>query len=221
MDTGITFDPIAHVYCLNGKAFKQSVTELKNTFVKPFPAGMIAQAVAKKEGKEINDILAQWEANKDLSCAFGNAIDLAVRYWIDYGEEPKHPFLKGVVQDFAAKCDRDVRKANIVVYDEPLSLVGTMDILAITGDKKAIIEDVKTNGDITKPSKEKLLPPFDDLPATKINEYRIQLSIYQYLMERRGWTIEGLRLWHYGENGFACIELEPLDVTKIWQIKSL
>lgn len=208
----VYFDSASHTYRLGDKTFKRSVTQVVNEYVPPFPAEMIAGKIAKKEGVETQDILDKWELNKNIACAYGDAVDLAVRYYVSYGEMPKQEHLQAIVERFKADYTGDL-VANITAYSEEHSVVGTTDIIEKLGDKKVKIIDVKSNADFYKKGNGKLLAPFNDLENNNLNKYRLQLSIYRDLFAFRGIQVEGLEVWH---SQLGVINIEPLNTTEIW-----
>jgi len=215
----IQFDEVNHVYSVDGHTFKHSVTELVSKYKKPFAKHAIASACAKRESKDPSYFLNKWDLNAQVSVDFGNAIHKAVSYFLKYSEKPKNAFLERVVSEFESMYVSDKTHSEIAVYSQALDVCGTIDLLNVTGDMKANIEDIKTNGDLYKEAKDFFLPPFNDMKATKINEYRLQLSIYKHLMELLGWTIGELVLWHYSDK-WERIIIEPVtNIKDIWQIE--
>jgi len=203
-----------HRYVLSNKRFNNSVSQIVSKYCPPFPKETIAEAIAKRDGGLAGDIMAKWDLNAKISTEFGQAIHKSIEYWIRYGEKPKHPYLAQVVEKWTlAFVTTGPVRPEIAVYSEGLSLCGTMDILEITGPRKAKIHDIKTNADLYKDGK-KMLKPFQNLDATPYNKYRLQLSLYKHLMELKGWEIEGICLWHWQEE-WTEIKLEPLEVKNI------
>jgi hypothetical protein len=207
------FDPVTHQYKLNGHTFKYSVTGLAGKYVPPFPAGMIAEKVAKKEGTTTEEVLRKWDINKDMACDYGNAVDKAIQLWVDFKEEPKNEHLREIVQKFAQDHAGDL-VTQISVYNEEKSVCGTTDVIRKLGNKEIDIIDVKSNADFYKKGTGKLLTPFDDLPNDNLNKYRLQLSIYKDLFEMKGITVKSISIWHPDE---GIIKLEPLNLEKVWQ----
>jgi ATP-dependent exoDNAse (exonuclease V) beta subunit len=66
-----------HHYEIDGKRAKMSVSQLISKYEKPFDKS-IAHRVAKRDGKLVEDILWQWDYNKDYSCHKGNEFHLMV-----------------------------------------------------------------------------------------------------------------------------------------------
>ena len=80
-------------------------------------------------------------------------------------------------------------------------------------DKKICrIGDYKINVEATVvSSKDKALAPFNTLPANKITKYQIQMSIYANILQRSGWTVQGLDVYIL-EDGWQYYPLEVLKV---------
>lgn len=209
-----------HIYLRNGRQYK-SVSQFINEFKIPFAKGLLAEQVAKKEGKTAEEIIGKWELNADVSSTYGTALHKAIEYWILYGDVPKIKHLKDVVTKFAEKHDREIIKPEIVVYDDEYLLAGTIDQLVILGNKLVKVKDVKTNVDIRKRAYQNFLPPLQSLSDTKLNHYTLQLSIYKHLLERKGFTVTGLELEHWDGEDFETIELEPFDVTPLFKTQQI
>ena len=191
-----------------------SVTQYISKFKKPFEKYPIASAVAKKQGTTQEKILKKWDMLGDISKNYGNVVHEAVEYWLKYGEEIKTPFAQQVVEHWI-EFDDEPHHSEVVVYDEILGICGTIDLIKPVGKKKVILRDIKTNPHkLEEKGRGYFLPPIDDLRDSKLNEYRLQLSIYKYIVEKKGIEVVGLEILPY-DRGFSKIEVEPLDVNKL------
>ena len=207
------FDPVTHTYRIGDHTFKYSVTELVSKYVPPFPAGMIAEKVAKKEGTTPEEVLRKWEINKDIACDYGNAVDKAVQYWVDFKELPKQDHLKEIVERFKKDYTGELI-SQVAVYSTEKSVCGTLDLIEKLGNKRINIIDVKSNADFYKKASGKLLAPYQDLEASNLNKYRLQLSLYRDLFEMRGVSVGKISIWH---STLGVINVEPLNTEPIWQ----
>ena len=214
MTSKLQFFETNHQYRKNGEGY-QSVTGFLSKFKPPFPKGVLAEKIAKKEGKTPDDILSKWDLNAEISRDYGNSIHRGIEYWIKYGEIPKTPHIKSAVEKFAKKYNREKMKTEIMVDNDEYKLVGTIDQLHILGKKRIKITDVKTNRELTDKAYKKFLAPLNDLPLTKLNEYRLQLSTYKYLLELKGFTVESIDLEHWNGEDYKTINLEPIDIKQL------
>lgn len=67
-----------HHYEIDGEKAAISVSQLISRFEKPFDKEGVAQTVAKRDGKTINDVLKEWEWKKNYSCHKGSEFHLIV-----------------------------------------------------------------------------------------------------------------------------------------------
>lgn len=187
----IFYDPLAHKYTNEHGEVYLSGSAYASRFEKPFDAQMIAGVLAKKFKVDPADIVKMWELKGQVSRDFGTALHGALEL---YG---KHKELALAMEKETHICDQvDMNKAVISFYeqfgaeeavqealvvDHATKRAGQIDRLVITGEKRCIIDDYKTNADITK----------------KLAVYWKQLSFYAAIMQAGGWTVEGLRIHHY------------------------
>ena len=109
--------------------------------------------------------------------------------------------------------------SEVLVSSDKLKLAGTIDLIEALGKKHINIWDIKTNYEMDKKKNGKLLIPFQDIDNTKINKYRLQLSMYKYLCELKGIIVDKLYLLHWTGNEWIKSELEPIDISIIWSKK--
>ena len=207
------FNEEKHEYTLNGKAYK-SVNQWLSQFKTPFAKGAVAQRVAKKRGLEPEQVIDEWQMNADISINYGNAIHKGIEYWIKTGQRSELEHIRKATDAFSDKYDRSNLFAELIVKNDDLLLAGTMDVLVKEGKKEVGIVDIKTNADLMKEAYSKFKEPLQDLPQTKINEYRLQLSTYKHLCELNKLTVKYIRLEHWNGHKFETIELKPIDLTQ-------
>ena len=194
---------------------KEPYTPVSNwvkRYVKPFPAKIISKLVAKKQGVKQKYILGKWDLKADYSKYYGSGIHGALEYYNKYKEFPEHEHLKKVVEEYLKLNTYDKWFSEVIVYDEETKIAGTIDILVSLGNKEVIIRDVKTNGNLHKKGKGKLLPPYDSLEANNINKYRLQLSMYKKLAEARGLKVVGIEIWYWTGVEFEIINIKPIKL---------
>lgn len=206
----LTFDPDTHTY-LDGAERYRSVGELIKQYVKPFPKDFIADKVAKRDEREVEEVLTEWQLKGDMGRDYGNAIDKAIELWVNYGETPKQSHLNDAVTAFQARYDREDCYAQIVAYSAKYKLAGTIDIIHVP---TRTIVDVKANGEVETKNRGYFLPPLDDLPNNKLNRYRLQLSLYQFLLQDMGKETDNLRVEYWNGYEFETFDLEPITNLK-------
>ena len=197
----LQFDAQKHGYEVRGKPLT-SVSKTIHKYVEKVDFDKIAGFVAKKRTKETGiyttkeQILAEWEAKKNNSCAQGTAVH-------NFGENytglqtPTNGFEQAIVSFWDNIPDYiEPFLFELKMYSEELGIAGTADILLYNNKTgKFILSDYKTNEDLFKNFKgKKLLPPFDNLLENAYNKYQLQLSMYQLLFEQCGFEVESRRI---------------------------
>jgi len=133
---------------------------------------------------------------------------------------PKHPFLKKTIKSLnrmVNKLDKQYNVEQVVaealVTDSKTGWGGLIDRFAIIDSKKKIgrVQDYKVNiGAEDIDPNNKPLEPFSHLPANKLTKYALQMSFYAAILEKHGWTIEGLDVFVFEEN-WKHHELDMVD----------
>lgn len=205
---------------LNHKYFDQTteytpVSRIKDKYIKPFDKEIVSKATAKRDDREQQDVLDQWNTARDISTNYGTAVHLSVEYWNKWDKYPKHKHLLDAVKKFEKHYKDREFYSEIIVFNKKLEIAGTIDILEPLGERKVNIADIKTNGELEGKSYGNLLKPFNDLKATKINQYRLQLSLYKELAERMGLFVNDLFIEYWNGESWKTIKVEPLNVKQI------
>lgn len=187
----VLYDAVNHVYTNEAGDVYLSGSKYASQFEKPFEINAIAAKMATKSGVPAQDIIDIWKLKGNASASFGTMIHEALEMYGKYAEACKKlgkeyhlstiPMVKKIVDEFFKGREREQAIYEPMIVDHNRKWAGQIDRLVITGDKRCIIEDHKTNADMT--------------PA-KIETYTHQLSFYKKIMEADGWTVEGLKLHH-------------------------
>ena len=210
----ITFDEQSHTYYVDGKP-REGVSHFIERHKVPFPKEFIAEKTAQRDGITAEEVLKDWDLQGKMSRELGSACHTAIEYWVETGKEPKNDFLKMIARKYASIHDRTKVKREVVVYND--TLAGTIDEMEIIGEKRCILRDTKTNGDLYKKGK-KMLPPYDFLTDSPISVYELQLNLYRELLEYHGWTVEKIEIQHLTigiENNEIEFNLELINIP-IW-----
>jgi len=138
-----------------------------------------------------------------------------VEMYLKYDRYPKAPYLLEVVESFKAlglgKCISER-----ILFNDSLNLAGTLDIIELLDkDKREVaLLDLKTNGELYK-KKGKMLAPFNHLDNNNINKYRLQLSLYAYLLEKQGYTVKYAEILHVVGSEIKRIRIDLEDISPI------
>lgn len=230
-DVDILFEPIHHTYHFDDKKLV-SATEYIKRFYKPFDSETISHVSSKSWGVKQDEVKELWSIGGKLTADFGTLIHQALEYYTNYRtvggviseskgiEEnyalPSHPILKVIVQEFDSI---DTSKNKIItealITDVKNGFCGHADRIEIIDEKKKIcrIGDYKINVNAAEidPKRNKVLAPFDSLPASKLSKYQLQMSFYANMLQKSGWTVQALDVYVY-ENKWTHYELPVLKV---------
>jgi hypothetical protein len=185
----IKFDKASHTYTWKGRNLT-AVSSVIKEIVPEFDRAGLSAKVAKREGKPVSVILAEWDAKRDKAAANGTAMHAQIQNTIGGGQD------EGGVEwrawrtwwDGASKTItvRDVEK---IIGDAEFGIAGTLDAL-VDSQKSGLahILDWKSNSKFRMRNDwgTKLLPPFDDLDDCEFERYSIQVSLYRLILERNG-----------------------------------
>lgn len=218
-ETVAYFDPVGHTYIdENGEQYLSGST-YAGLFGYPFQADYQAERRAEILGVTKQTMLDYWASKGEIATSFGTALHNAMEHYGKYRElhlidkKPLgiHPTLMPIVEAFYRHRHHEKALYEAFVADELALRCGTVDRIVLTGDKRCIIEDFKTNGDLGKSFGPKnLKAPADFLPNTPYGKYVLQLNFYQSVLEEAGWTVEGRRIhWWNGEE-WETIEVEEI-----------
>jgi ATP-dependent exoDNAse (exonuclease V) beta subunit len=216
------FFPDDHHYEYKGKRVGISVTRLIEEYTQPFDAETVAQRVAKKSGKSVQEVLDEWQQKNELSCKKGSQCHEFVQslwsgeeyLWngyqnelcsydefsnvCDYIFEQAHQFH----EDYKDKLEHLAEE--FVIGSEEYDVASAIDHLFInTLTGGLVLVDYKTNSDIHKKEKYagKMKAPLSSLKDTTLNHYYIQLSIYKYLVEKyAGVKVDEMFIVYMSEN---------------------
>lgn len=180
-----------------------------------FDLEMMLPKTANSWEVPVDDLRTVWKMNGDISTAYGNAIHTAMELYHKFyqlGEKvqskkeldenyvlPKNHYLRKIVTDFIELAG-STALTEVLVSDVANKMAGTIDRLEIVDENKKTcrIGDYKTNAELD--SKKKL-------------KYQKQLSFYAHILTNKGWTVEGLDLYHLSpEDGWVKETLEVLPL---------
>tara|TARA_R110002020_G_scaffold233207_2_gene444961 strand:- start:2733 stop:19928 length:17196 start_codon:yes stop_codon:yes gene_type:complete len=124
--------------------------------------------------------------------------------------------------------------AEIKIGDKSDLLAGTIDAIEVTNTGRVILHDFKTKMMGKFGSLNQRLPAFKDGPLrgltnTRLNQYRLQLSLYKYILEEKGLKVHDIQIHgietntKWSKDGIYFDELDFLPKTDIakGQLKSI
>lgn len=190
-----------HHYEYKNQMVGISVTKLIETYANEFNAEAVAERVAIRDNKTIQEVLDEWKYKNEFACKKGTTChEYAQSLWsggkvelysIDDTEEYKNIINKIIKQAFNFEEDFTDRLKHLadefVIGSEEYDIASAIDHLFInklTGG--LVLVDYKTNSDIHKNERyaKDMKIPLNHLKDTTLNHYAIQLSIYRFIVEK-------------------------------------
>lgn len=223
--TTVKFDPVQHVYgtgdWLSGSTFAGQYTP---EFVGKYAAGKMAD----KHGVDPAEILAMWALNAEASSLFGSAVHAAVQLHGTYLELSKtvkgtnesalskNPTLRPIVLAFFEGREDERAVYEAFVADPKLKHCGQIDrLLLVDRETRTIrVQDFKTNHDLGK--KKTVREPFKGvIEATELGLYWLQLSFYAAILQRYGFIVEGLDIFHWDGSTWVEYSSPVIDLSEV------
>ena len=226
-----------HHYEYKGKRVGISVTRLIEEYCNEFNAEEVAERVAIKQNKTIQQVLDEWQYKNKFACEKGSTChEYAQSLWSgkEYRQlyfDDSEEYLEAVshiqVQAISFCEDYQDRLEHLadefVVGSEEYNIASAIDHLFInklTGG--LVLVDYKTNSDIHKSEKyaKNMKVPLQHMKDFTLNHYYIQLSIYKYLLEKyTDLEVSEMFIVYFSENikNYEIIEMPYLkeEVIKI------
>ena len=198
--SNIEFNATWHRYFYAGRELTSVTAKIKD-LQKPFDQQAVAARVAGREGKTVEQVLAEWNAKGEASRTNGTAVHAHIEKVLTGKLDPRQQSFDGILDlnpklpEVAAFDDLwgklaptvDIYTGCIewVIGDAELGLAGTVDCMLLNQQTKQYnIFDWKTGKFDTANTFENLLPPFAHLDASKLNIYSLQVNLYRLMIER-------------------------------------
>ena len=212
-----------HYYECKGKRVGISVTTFIHEFCNEFDAEGMAEKVANRDGKTIQQVLDEWAYKRDFSCEKGSLGHLYSQgLW--NGEDIKEIqnkidlFTNGlenpieIIQEQAERFYFDYQDHlehlidELPIGSEEYDIASCVDHLfynKLTGG--LVLVDYKTNslmdGYNKKAYKKAMKVPLSHINDDALHHYHIQLSIYKYLIEKyTGLKVDEMFIVYMSEN---------------------
>ena len=190
-----------HYYTYKDKPISIGATGLIEQYTQEFDAQAVAERVATRDGKSVEEVLDEWKYKNEFACRKGSTChEYAQAKWILRWYEPDYfdhsiEYFEAInkIQKQADNFKTDYKDRlehladEFIIGSEEYDIASAIDHLFInklTGG--LVLVDYKTNSDIHKNERyaKNMKVPLNHLKDTTLNHYAIQLSIYKYLVEK-------------------------------------
>jgi hypothetical protein len=222
----VLMDEEAHKYFDgNGNPY-QSGSSFAHRFKTKFEAGPISGKMAGKYGVSQQDILDMWSKNAEASTSLGTAIHAGLELYGKYLELSqtikgtnesalhKNPIVREAVEKFFKGRENEKALYESFAANVDKRMCGFIDrLLFVDVDNNVVrIQDYKTNPDIRK--KETILAPFKGVvESSTLGAYWLQLSFYAYILEKAGYTVQGLDIFNYVNGEWVTYSNNVVDIS--------
>ena len=221
-----------HYYECKGKRVGISVTTFIHEFCNEFDAEGMAEKVANRDGKTIQQVLDEWAYKRDFSCEKGTTChEWSQSLWsgaeykpllYDESKEYLNAVIKIRSQAVNFKNDYQEHLEHLIdelpIGSEEYDIASCVDHLfynKLTGG--LVLVDYKTNslmdGYNKKAYKKAMKVPLSHINDDALHHYHIQLSIYKYLIEKyTGLKVDEMFIVYMSENieNYEIIEIPYL-----------
>ena len=209
-----------HYYECKGKKVGISVTTFIHEFCNEFDAEGMAEKVANRDGKTIQQVLDEWTYKRDFSCEKGTTChEWSQSLWsgaeykpllYDESKEYMSALIKIRGQAVNFKNDYQEHLEHLIdelpIGSEEYDIASCVDHLfynKLTGG--LVLVDYKTNslmdGYNKKAYKKAMKVPLSHINDDALQHYHIQLSIYKYLIEKyAGLKVDEMFIVYMSEN---------------------
>lgn len=230
------FFPSDHHYECKGKRVGVSVTKFIEEYANEFNQQEIAEKVAIRDNKSVQEVLNEWKYKNEFACAKGTTChEYSQMLWSgnEYNEllfDGSNEYIKAVkkIQSQAKQFKKDYQDTLEHLFDElPIgseeydiaSCVDHLFYNKLTGG--LVLVDYKTNSilkgynDDIKNRKytKKMKIPLNKIEDDSLHHYYIQLSIYKFLIEKyTGLKVDEMFIVYFSENidNYEIIEIQYL-----------
>jgi hypothetical protein len=224
----INFDEDSHTYTnpLNRNTLKGATTYIKK-YIEEFPSHALTNCV-KYWNIEKKTIQSAWDLSGDVARGFGTAIHKALEFEDLYGgyKKPKdgtrcfnikHPVLRSILKEFYELNDdlgfvgEVIPEALITDVDNNHCALADRVLVTDWLNKTCRLQDYKVNIGFLKAGEVKwteLMPL--NLPTNKLSKLSLQLKFQAQMLEKTGWTVEGMDGFIYGEDGWKHYDVDML-----------
>ena len=232
-----------HYYECKGKRVGISVTTFIHEYCNEFDAEGMAEKVANRDGKTVQQVLDEWAYKRDFSCEKGTTChEWSQSLWS--GAEYK-PLLFDESKEYMSALDKIRNQAvnfkndyqehlehlidELPIGSEEFNIASCVDHLfynKLTGG--LVLVDYKTNslmeGYNKKAYKKAMKVPLSHINDDALHHYHIQLSIYKFLIEKyTGLKVDEMFIVYMSENieNYEIIEIPYLyeEVRKILELR--
>jgi hypothetical protein len=193
----IIFNEQAHTYSYRGHWLTGANRKIKE-LQKPFEREKVAQRVADRDRRRVEDVLMEWDLKGEIGRQRGNAVHQHIMKVLTGGNGPVDdpllvvddplPEIKAFNRVWSSLSNRvEVRPDFVewVIGDADMGVAGMLDTMFLSRETGLWhIWDWKTGKFETNNRFQRLKPPFDDLDDCQLQVFSLVTSLYRLMVER-------------------------------------
>ena len=195
-DLHITFEEGPHIYTIDGDSSYTSVTTFNHQHFEPFNADRIINNMMRSKnwtkstyyGQTPKEIKAGWEENRVAAANAGTKMHYDIECFYNNIESSnnsvEYAYFKAFVKEFQ---HLKPYRTEWMIYDNELSLAGSIDMIFENEDGTLSIYDWKRSKEIKKTSpwnKFSKTECIEHIPDTNYWHYCLQLNTYKAILEK-------------------------------------
>lgn len=236
-DQLINFTEKGHKYTISGHNKDiTSVTTLIHKHFPKFDSDKIINRMmsgrnwknSKYFGKTKDEIKDEWSNNGKNASKLGTSMHNAIEYYLNNTlvEEPDtiefHMF-KTFWHDFnEANPTLRLYRTEWVIYDEEVSIAGSVDCIMANDNDDLILIDWKRSKEIKmKNNYEKGFGPFLNMDHCNFSHYSLQLNLYRQILERKynkNIILMILVVLHPNNESYKCYNVNRIELDGLWNV---
>lgn len=226
----LSFDKDTHKYTVDGENCI-SVTTLIHSWFKPFDQKKALRSLRAKpnplyDGMTDDEIVLKWEKDGNEASRLGNELHEKIENYlkgnlgIDYFKDRS---ITDIEYGYACQFMEDHKLVTKeiewrVVYKE-LKIAGTIDYATQNKDGTLDLYDWKRSKKISNNfiSGYSIVPELSHIPDTSYWHYTIQLNLYKFLVEKKGYKVRRMYIvcFHPNNLGYQKFQVADLDLEKV------
>lgn len=174
-----------------------SISKVISKYSIPFDKdGSIVAKKAAENNITIGEQKAIWEKKGLDSRTKGTEFHKDVETYLKTKKIP-NTSNKKLVKQFSKIKFNGILYSEVRLFSSIYGIAGTTDLVELLKDNSISLSDFKTNAKLSSYSfGKKMLYPLNNIWDSVMDKYTIQISAYAYMLEKAGWWIRDLNIFH-------------------------
>lgn len=161
-------------YFVDGERFK-GITSFLGKFFAPFDKMKIAKFIAYRDGVTVEEVLAEWEADRQYGSYIDKLVDDYIKYGIVGDNEMK------LILDALKEKDLTIIANEWMIYNEDIKKASAVDLVCERNGQIVIVDlkSMKKPIAVTAYKNKKMNHPISSLPDSKFYQQSLQVGMYK------------------------------------------